>query len=114
MWAQYGLAGVLEHEAFVRDVIGSATRAGIAIEQLHPEYGANQFELSLAPQPPVAAADQLILMRLIIGRAAAGTGSASACHPHRSPVMWDPVLTNTFRCPWRKGRCSPAAPARRA
>src|ERR1700749_3720858 len=25
LWAQYGLAGVLEHEAFVRDVIGTAT-----------------------------------------------------------------------------------------
>src|SRR6201996_5192545 len=53
LWAQYGLAGVLEHEAFVRDVIGSATTAGIAIEQLHPEYGANQFEISLPPLPPV-------------------------------------------------------------
>lgn len=67
-WAQYGLAGVLEHEAFIRDVIGSATGARIGIEQIHPEYGANQFEISLPPQPPVAAADQLILMRLIIGR----------------------------------------------
>ncbi|HET9891385.1 MAG TPA: glutamine synthetase, partial [Mycobacterium sp.] len=55
LWAQYGLAGVLEHEAFLRDVIGSATRAGISIEQFHPEYGANQFEISLSPQPPVAA-----------------------------------------------------------
>lgn len=81
LWAQYGLAGVLEHEAFVRDVIGSATRAGIAIEQLHPEYGANQFELSLAPQPPVAAADQLILMRLIIGRAARRHGFRISLSP---------------------------------
>ena len=70
LWAQYGLAGVLEHEAFVRDVIASAATAGVAIEQFHPEYGANQFEISLEPQPPVAAADQLVLMRLIIGRAA--------------------------------------------
>jgi glutamine synthetase len=56
LWAQYGLAGVLEHEAFVRDVIQSATAAGVAIEQFHPEYGANQFEISLSPHPPVAAA----------------------------------------------------------
>jgi glutamine synthetase len=70
LWAQYGLAGVLEHEAFVRDVTSTAAAAGVAIEQFHPEYGANQFEISLAPQPPMAAADQLILMRLIIGRAA--------------------------------------------
>lgn len=70
LWAQYGLAGVLEHEAFVREVITSAEAAGVAIEQLHPEYGANQFELSLPPQSPVAAADQLVLTRLIVGRVA--------------------------------------------
>ena len=49
LWAQYGLAGVLEHEAFVRDVIAAATTAGVGIEQFHPEYGANQFEISLSP-----------------------------------------------------------------
>lgn len=81
LWAQYGLAGVLEHEAFVRDVIGSATGAGIAIEQFHPEYGANQFEISLSPQSPVAAADQLILMRLIVGRAARRHGLRISLSP---------------------------------
>jgi glutamine synthetase len=81
MWAQYGLAGVLEHEAFVRDVTGSAAAAGVAIEQFHPEYGANQFEISLAPQPPVAAADHLVLMRLIIGRAARRHGLRISLSP---------------------------------
>ena len=70
MWAQYGLAGVLEHEGFVRDVTTSAAAAGIGIEQFHPEYGLNQFEISLSPLAPVAAADQLVLMRMIIGRVA--------------------------------------------
>ena len=81
LWAQYGLAGVLEHETFVRDVIGSATAAGISIEQFHPEYGANQFELSLAPQPPLAAADQLVLIRLIVGRAARRHGLRVSLSP---------------------------------
>ena len=81
LWAQYGLAGVLEHETFVRDVIGSATAAGISIEQFHPEYGANQFELSLAPQPPLAAADQLVLLRLIVGRAARRHGLRVSLSP---------------------------------
>lgn len=100
LWAQYGLAGVLEHEVFVRDVIQSATAAGVAIEQFHPEYGANQFEISLSPQPPVAAADQLVLTRLITARAArrrglrislspapfAG-GAGSGAHQHFSLIM---------------------------
>jgi glutamine synthetase len=70
LWAQYGLVGVLEHEAFVRDVTATAAAAGLGIEQLHSEYGPNQFEISLTPQPPVAAADQLVLTRIIIARVA--------------------------------------------
>lgn len=81
LWAQYGLAGVLEHEAFIRDVNAAATTAGVAIEQFHPEYGANQFEISLAPLAPVAAADQLAVTRLIIGRAARRQGLRVSMSP---------------------------------
>ncbi|OBH05226.1 MULTISPECIES: glutamine synthetase family protein [unclassified Mycobacterium] len=81
LWAQYGLAGVLEHEAFIRDVNAAATTAGVAVEQFHPEYGANQFEISLSPLPPVAAADQLAVTRLIIGRAARRQGLRVSLSP---------------------------------
>jgi glutamine synthetase len=81
LWAQYGLAGVLEYEGFVRDVNVAAAVAGVAIEQFHPEYGANQFEISLAPQSPVAAADQLVLTRIIIGRAARRHGLRVSLSP---------------------------------
>lgn len=81
LWAQYGLAGVLEHEGFVRDVTEAATASGVAIEQLHPEYGANQFEISLAPRSPVAAADQLILLRIIVGRVARDYGLRVSLSP---------------------------------
>lgn len=81
LWAQYGLAGVLEHEGFVRDVTDAATTAGVAIEQFHPEYGANQFEISLAPLEPVAAADQLILMRIIVARVARRYGMRVSLSP---------------------------------
>jgi glutamine synthetase len=81
LWAQYGLAGVLEYEGFVRDVNAAATLAGVPIEQFHPEYGANQFEISLAPQSPVAAADQLVLTRIIISRAARRHGLRVSLSP---------------------------------
>lgn len=81
LWAQYGLTGVLEREAFVRDVIQAAATAGVGIEQLHPEYGANQFEISLSPLPPVAAADQLTLTRIIIGRVARRHGLRVSLSP---------------------------------
>ncbi|QLL05193.1 glutamine synthetase family protein [Mycobacterium vicinigordonae] len=81
VWAQYGLAGILEHEGFVRDVTAGATLAGVAIEQFHPEYGPNQFEISLAPQSPVAAADQLVLLRIVVGRAARRHGLRVSLSP---------------------------------
>jgi glutamine synthetase len=81
LWAQYGLAGILEYEGFVRDVTAATTVAGVPIEQFHPEYGANQFEISLAPQPPVAAADQLVLTRIIISRAARRHGLRVSLSP---------------------------------
>lgn len=81
LWAQYGLAGVLEHEGFVRDVTAAAGAAGVGIEQFHPEYGINQFEISLAPRSPVAAADQLILARIIISRVARNYGMRVSLSP---------------------------------
>jgi glutamine synthetase len=81
LWTQYGLVGVLEHEAFVRDVHAAATAAGVGIEQFHPEYAANQFEISLSPLTPVAAADQLALTRLIICRAARRYGLRVSLSP---------------------------------
>ena len=81
LWAQYGLAGVLEFEGFITDVTNAAAASGVAIEQFHPEYGANQFEISLAPLDPVAAADQLILLRIIVGRVARNYGLRVSLSP---------------------------------
>lgn len=81
LWAQYGLAGVLEHESFVRDVMAAMDASGVAVEQFHPEYGVNQFEMSLAPAAPVAAADQLVLARTLIGRVARQHGLRISLSP---------------------------------
>jgi glutamine synthetase len=81
LWAQYGLAGVLEFEGFVRDVTEAAAVAGVTIEQFHPEYGANQFEISLAPKSPVSAADQLMATRIIVARTARKHGVRVSLSP---------------------------------
>jgi len=81
LWAQYGLAGVLEFEDFVRNVIEGATSSGLSIEQFHPEYGANQFEISLAPRSPVAAADHLTLLKVVVGRVARRHGVRVSLSP---------------------------------
>jgi glutamine synthetase len=53
----------------------------VGIEQFHPESGANQFEISLTPLSPVAAADQLVLARLIVGRVARRYGTRVSLSP---------------------------------
>ena len=81
LWAQYGLAGVLEFEEFIRDVMAAMAASGVGVEQFHPEYGVNQFEMSLTPAPPVEAADQLVLARLLIGRVARAHGIRVSLSP---------------------------------
>lgn len=81
LWAQYGLAGVLEFEGFIRDVMAAMAASGVGVEQFHPEYGVNQFEMSLTPAPPVEAADQLVLARLLLGRVARTHGIRISLSP---------------------------------
>lgn len=81
LWAQYGLAGVLEHEGFVRDVLTAMADAGVCVEQLHPEYGVNQFELSLKPKSPVEAADEVVLARILLSRVARSHGLRVSLSP---------------------------------
>ena len=73
-WSPYGIRTSLDRAAFLLDVTNSAERAGLSIEQLHTEYGHDQLEVSLAPTSPVAAADSIVLARIVIGRAAARHG----------------------------------------
>ena len=81
LWAQYGMAGLFEYEDFVREVIRSCAAAGVGIDQFHPEYCVNQFEMSLRPQTPVAAADHLVLARIIVGRIARRHGVRVSLSP---------------------------------
>ena len=73
-WSPYGIRTSLEHSAFLVDLATTAERAGLSIEQIHTEYGHDQLEVSLAPTTPVAAADAVILTRIVLGRAAARHG----------------------------------------
>lgn len=81
VWAPYGLAGVLEHEAFVRDVMADLSSCGVVVEQLHPEFGTHQFEMAFAPLPPVASVDQLLLARTVVARVARRYGLQVSISP---------------------------------
>jgi glutamine synthetase len=80
-WNAYGLGALLDVEPFVLDLLAAADRAGLPIEQVHAEYGDSQLEFSLSPTDPLAAADHVVLARLIAGRVARRHGLAVSFSP---------------------------------
>jgi glutamine synthetase len=80
-WAAYGMSAVVERRAFLVDLTETLERAMISTEQIHPEYGTHQFEVSFAPKTPVAMADTGILARIIIALVAARHGLGVSLSP---------------------------------
>ena len=58
----YGLSRFVGAADYDRDVVDSLEAAGVAVEQIHPEYGPAQFEVSVAAQDPVSAADTSVVV----------------------------------------------------
>ncbi|MGF0243719.1 glutamine synthetase family protein [Rhodococcus erythropolis] len=80
-WSAYGLGAVLRREDFLKDLLRNAERAQLHIEQVHAEYGPDQFEISIAPATPVQAADLVVLARILISRTARAHGLAASFSP---------------------------------
>lgn len=59
----YGMTRMVELSDYCRDLLTALAAESVDVLQLHPEYAAGQFELSAAPLEPVAAADQVLLVR---------------------------------------------------
>jgi glutamine synthetase len=90
---------LIEVSDYCRELLVALAAESVEVEQLHPEYAAAQFELSVAPAPGVAAADLLLLvrhtvravtqragMRCTFAPAVAVGGVGSGCHLHTS--LW--------------------------
>jgi glutamine synthetase len=86
----YGLAAFLELEGWHLDVLDALQEAGVPVEQIHPEYGRGQAEISLAPRHPVQAVDDYLLARLIITRVSRKHGM----HVSYSPIAHPESATN--------------------
>jgi glutamine synthetase len=84
-WVPYGVTGLLEQGEFLSDLVTSSAAAGAGIEQVHAEYGRNQFELSLSPASPVAAADSVVLSKIIVGMVARRHGVRASFSPAPFP-----------------------------
>jgi glutamine synthetase len=59
----YGMTRIVELSDYCHDLLTALDAESVEVLQLHPEYAAGQFEVSAAPLDPVAAADQLLLVR---------------------------------------------------
>lgn len=64
----YGADRLMEGLDYATALLDGLEAAGIPWQQFHPEYGAGQFELALAPGTPLEAADRLVHARLVIQR----------------------------------------------
>lgn len=80
-WQGYGVRPVLDEASLLTDLADSFENAGMPAEQLHAEYGTDQFEISLPPADPVTTADRTVLARILIGRAAARHGLGVSFSP---------------------------------
>lgn len=84
-WVPYGATGLLDRSEFFDDLLTAMNQAGIPVEQVHAEYGRNQFEFSLPPAPPVQAADTVVLARIIVGIAARAHSMQASFSPSPFP-----------------------------
>jgi glutamine synthetase len=59
----YGMSRLVELSDYSRAVHAALAGQGLPVLQVHPEYAAGQFEVSVAPADPLAAADHAVLVR---------------------------------------------------
>ncbi|WP_441249706.1 glutamine synthetase [Kitasatospora sp. McL0602] len=77
----YGMHRFVDHSDYLRDVLRALTTQGLAVLQLHPEYAPGQFEVSVAAEGPVEAADTAMLVRHTVRAVSARHGLRSSFAP---------------------------------
>ena len=83
----YGADRLIQGMDYLASLGDALDAAGVGWLQLHPEYGPSQFELSLAPLDPLAAADQLVLAKLVIQRVSQRFGWRCSFSPVVDPSL---------------------------
>jgi glutamine synthetase len=59
----YALRSMRRGAVLAETVLATLDQAGIEVELFHPEYGAAQYEVSIAPAQGLVAADQAVILR---------------------------------------------------
>ncbi|MCC3768894.1 glutamine synthetase family protein [Streptomyces sp. UNOC14_S4] len=80
----YGMTRVVGLSDYVRDLFEALAVQDVDVLQIHPEYTAGQFEVSVAPADPVRAADLVVLVRETV---------RAVSHRHGLSASFAPVVT---------------------
>ncbi|MFD6425454.1 glutamine synthetase [Streptomyces sp. NPDC060198] len=99
----YGMTRFVERSDYLREVLRALTAQGLTVLQLHPEYAAGQFEVSVAADGPVGAADTTMLVRHTVRAVSARHGLRVSF----APVFTEGAIGNGGHLHlslWRQGR----------
>lgn len=81
----YSDIALVRNHDFALDIIKAMEAQGLGLQQFHPEYADGQFELSIAPADPVAAADAAMLVRQTVRAIARQHGLVASFAPQTGP-----------------------------
>jgi len=81
----YSDIALIRNHEFAFDLLRAIQAQGLDPQQLHPEYGDGQFELSIAPRDPVAAADASMVVKQTVRAVARTHGLVASFAPQVAP-----------------------------
>jgi glutamine synthetase len=82
-WNGFGLHSYRKNASFIEAVAAALEKAGLKTDTFLPEYGAGQFEATLAPSVGIRSADQSVILREI---------ARAAAHRFNQSVSFSPVV----------------------
>ncbi|MGW3497785.1 glutamine synthetase [Streptomyces sp. NPDC001020] len=77
----YGATRQIELSDYLDELLTAFAAQGVDVDQVHPEYAAGQFEISVGALDPVAAADRSVLVRQTIRAVSGRHGLRAAFSP---------------------------------
>jgi glutamine synthetase len=83
--ASYGLDAFRRQDRFAETFLGALREAGVALDTFMPEYGPQQYEVTVGPAVGVRAADQAVAVREVARSVAQRMGSRASFTPILRP-----------------------------
>ena len=81
----FSLAAMRRADPFGPELLELMEQAGLEPEMFLPEYGADQFEVTMRPADPLTAADRSVALRLLVKELAAQKGWQASFAPKTAP-----------------------------